>query len=53
MKERKCFFADLTRVQNFFLDHLLQQKMAWRSRHGLDIVGIGNTPFSFEETLQH
>lgn len=45
-------FADLTRVQKF-LEHLLQQKMAWRSGHGLDVVGIGNTGFSFEETLQH
>lgn len=27
--------------------------MAWRPTHGLDLMGIGNTEFAFEETLHH
>lgn len=47
----KCFFR-VTRVQKMICA-LLCQKMAWRSSHGLDVMGIGNTGFSFEEILHH
>lgn len=52
MNDWKCFLQILQGYKKF-LEHLLQQKMTWRSDHGLDLVGIGNTGFSFEETLRH
>lgn len=45
----EVLFADLTRVQKVSRGPLYQN-MAWRSSHGLDVMGVGNTGFSFEET---
>lgn len=41
-------FCRLTRIQKMICEPVCQ-KMIWRSSHGSDVIGIGNTGFSFEE----